>query len=116
MGKIFDTINNFNGDLTEIEKYLLKKDFYNSTMNPRFLNGTNYDDLTLNVPCLRYDCYFKKYTLRIFINLTDIYYELESPWSSFEKSRRYNPKDYNTIEAIDNLLDEICKDCWNEFC
>lgn len=115
MGKIFDSLINSNQNLAEIEKYLLERDFYNATMNPRFLNGINYDVLKLNMPCLRYDCYFKNYTLRIFINSIDIYYELESPWSSLEKSQRYNPKDYNTIEDIDNLLDEICRDCWDEF-
>lgn len=108
MGKKFDSLCNKESSYTDIEKYLLSLNFYWSTMAPRFLNGTDYDRLTHDKKCLRKDVIIKKnYTLRLFINDTDIYYEVETPWRSYDMSELFNAKEYKTVDDIDDLLDEI---------
>lgn len=112
MGKIFDNFNNI-GDKNPIEKYLKDRGFYDDTMHPRFTNGHRYRELSINKPCLRHDSIINgNCTLRIFINATDIYFEVETSYRSYKTSDRYNPKDYPTVSAIDSLLDEILERVW----
>lgn len=40
---------------SEIDNYLLKEGFYYDTMNPRFMNGDDYDKLKLDKRVLRFD-------------------------------------------------------------
>lgn len=109
MGKLFDRLNNV-GDEIPVKKYLKKKGFYEDTMDPRFMNGYCYDQLITGKPCLRHDSDINDgCTLRIFINETDIYFEVQTSYSSYQTSDRYEPKDYPTVEDIDKLLDEILK-------
>lgn len=107
MGKMFDELNTVR-ELTPIEKYLKDRDFYEDTMNPRFMNGYGYDQLNIGKPCLRHDSDINGgCTLRIFINETDIYFEVQTSYSSYQCSDRYETKDYPTVVDIDNLLDKI---------
>lgn len=107
VGKLFDKLNNAESS-TPIEKYLEGKNFYKDTMHPRFMNGNCYGQLTIGIPCLRHDSSINDdCTLRIFINEIDIYFEVQTPYSSYETSDRYDPKDYPTVASIDNLLGEI---------
>ena len=111
MGKLFDRLNNIDNDMDTIASYLKEKGFYESTMEPRFMNGFDYNKLTHGRPCLRHDSTIKDdYTLRIFINDIDIYYEVQNPWRSYETSFRYDTINYDTVETIDALLDEILED------
>ena len=107
MGKIFDLLNNINYS-NLVQEYLLSRGFYRTSMNPRFLNGAGYDKLTIGASCMRHDSNINDgYTLRIFINSNDIYYEVENPWESYHFSDRYDPNNYSDVEGIDILLDII---------
>ena len=107
MGKLFDSLTNANHQ-SPINNYLREKGFYADTMNPRFMNGVDYDELTIGKHCLRHDSTVNNdCTLRIFINETDIYFEVQTSYRSYKNSGRYNPDDYPTVLEIDALLDEI---------
>lgn len=107
MGKLFDKLNNVK-DETSIEEYLNRRGFYLDTMNPRFMDVRGYSELTTDEPCFRHDSTINNdCTLRIFINETDIYFEVQTSYRSYELSDRYDPKDYPTVSDIDTLLDEI---------
>lgn len=105
MGKIFDSII---GNQDEISLYLKKRNFYESTMEPRFMNDFDYNKLNLGVPCLRRDIELKENTVRIFVNGFDVYCEVQSPWRSCVFSCRYNPAD--DIMELELLLDEVMSD------
>ncbi|NCI19706.1 hypothetical protein EJM73_08720 [Clostridium botulinum] len=111
MGKLFDKLNNVQVAKNQIEKYLKERGFYIDTMSPIFLNGYDYDKLTLNKSCLRHDSIINQGdTLSIFINEIDIYFEVQSSYSSYITSDRYNSQDYLTVSDIDTLLDEIMEE------
>lgn len=79
MGVKFNNLCESEDHLTCIEKYLLSLKFYRSEMRPRFLDGNGYDDLNIGKPCLRKDVSIKdNYTLRVFVNTYDIYYEVQT--------------------------------------
>lgn len=111
MGKLFDKVNELtNNGSCSIGTYLKTKGFYISTMNPRFMNGKNYDDLSIGETCLRHDSTIKNnHTLRIFVNKKDIYYEIQTPWGGYETSCRYDAEEYDSVDAISVLLDEILR-------
>lgn len=111
MGRKFDRLINKDNFATPIQKYLIDKGFYESTMNPRFFNGVGCNELTFGAPCLRFDLGIKEdYTLRIFINEIDIFYEVENSYRSYETSGRHESSNYITVKDIDILLDEIIED------
>ena len=96
-------------ELNAITKHLKTLEFYEDSMNPHLKDGYDYKNLSRNEACLRRDIVEDGHTLRIFINQTDIYYEIESPWKSCKESCRFDPTDYPTIEALDELLKEISR-------
>lgn len=106
MGEVFD---NFIGkSKNPIQKYLMDRGFEEGTMNPRFMNGFKYDNLTIDKKCLC--CYIPLHdgrSLSIFINDIDIYYEVETSYRSYDSSNRYDSKEYTDVEIISVLLDKI---------
>lgn len=109
MGKLFDSVisNSNTGCSLEISEYLLERDFSVDTMNPKFLDGLDYENLTIGKPCLLKTCCISNRYFYVYINNKDIYYELETSWGSYCSSRRYDATEYDTVEKLDELLDEI---------
>ena len=108
MGKLFDNYIGIEKD-DDISKYLKDREFYGATMNPRFMNAASYKKITnLKAPCLRRDMNIRDgMTLRIFINIFDIYYEIENDYRSLEMAGRFDPNNYTDENAIAELLDKI---------
>lgn len=106
MGEVFD---NFIGkSQSPIQKYLMDRGFEEGTMNPRFMNEYQYDDLTIDKKCLCiYISLADGRSLSIYINDKDIYYEVETSYRSYDSSCRYDAKEYDNEEAISLLLDKI---------
>lgn len=97
----------------EIDNHLLELGFYYSEMNPRFMNGNNYDDLTLNAKVLRFDGNHPDDdggVQRVFMNKNEIYVERQTNYRSYDGS---NYRDLSVIdeplsfELLNSILDEI---------
>ena len=87
MGKLFDFIasNSDTGCSLEISEYLLNRDFLIGTMSPRFLNGFDYEKLTIGKPCLSKTCCIDDRYFYLYINNKDIYQS---------SKRRPHPKNF----------------------
>lgn len=93
----------------EVDAYFKNLEFYEDTMNPRFMGEYGYDNLTLDAPVLRFDSHDNEgYTTRIFLNKKEAYTEKQSPWRSYDSSNHIAfPSPPKTIQEIEDVLDEL---------
>jgi hypothetical protein len=96
----------------EVDEYLKKHEFYESTMNPRFFGEETYssDIISDGARCLRLDTEDPKnreYTMRIFITHEEVYMEVQNSWRSFDRSYHKKLDESVTLSNVDGILDEI---------
>jgi hypothetical protein len=90
----------------EIERYFTNFGFYPYTMNPRFMNAWDYDNITKDAPCIRID-FGNDYTFRVFMNRVEMYLEVQNPWRGFEVCNYYKFEKNPDLEAIETQLNLI---------
>ncbi|UJH95645.1 hypothetical protein [Bacillus phage vB_BtM_BMBsp2] len=96
----------------DVDVYLKGEGFYESTMNPRFLDDWSFVDKIEchGVPCLRLDTddpHARDYTMRIFVSATELYMEVQTSYGSLDRSYHVAAPDGVTMETIDELMDEL---------
>ncbi|BEU14808.1 hypothetical protein [Bacillus phage CM1] len=96
----------------DVDAYLKGEGFYESTMNPRFLDDWSFVNHINNhgAPCLRLDTndpYDRDYTMRIFVSATELYMEVQTSYGSLDRSCHVTAPDGVTMETIDELMDEL---------
>ncbi|UXQ89016.1 hypothetical protein Thu_173 [Bacillus phage Thurquoise] len=95
-----------------VDAYLKGEGFYESTMNPRFLNDWSFVSSIQNhgAPCWRLDTgdpNDSDYTLRIFVSETELYMEVQTSYGSLDRSYHVATPEGVTMETVDDLLDEL---------
>lgn len=104
----------------EIDGHFLSLGFYEHTMNPRFMNSNEYDNLMHDEPVLRFDGdwdYHREGVQRVFMNQYEIYVERQTNYRSFDGSSYHKFETHPTsIEEIEELLEELVEshDSWSE--
>jgi hypothetical protein len=100
----------------EIDAYFKGLGFYESDMNPRFMNGYDYDKITTHdAPVLRFDGDWDwdgNGVQRVFMNEREVYVERQTSYRSFDSGEYHKFKfdDEPTIEEIERVLDEIVRE------
>lgn len=89
-----------------LEAYLRSLGFYEYTMNPRFLNGYDYDKLTTDVPCLRKD-FGNAYSFRVFVNQRELYLEVQTPYRSLETSKHVTFESPPRLRELEKYFNEL---------
>lgn len=98
----------------EVDTYLKGEGFYESTLNPLFLDDWSFVDHIKNhgAPCLRLDTSDRTngnsgYPLRVFVAATELYMEVQTSWGSLDRSYHVHAQYGITMENIDELIDEL---------
>ena len=93
----------------EIDDHFKSMGFYDDTMNPRFMNGYDYDKLSVDEPVLRHDSdYNDGGVIRVFMNTTEVYVEVQTPYRSYEYSSYEKFEEPPTsIDEIEEVLDRL---------
>lgn len=95
----------------EIDNHFKDLRFYEHTMDPRFYNVGNWDDLTLGVPVLRFDANWNDGGVqRVFMNQNEIYVERQTNYRSYDGSSYHKFETPPTsIEEIEEVLNSVVK-------
>ena len=98
----------------QVDEYLKGNGFYESTLNPRFLNDWSFVDHIKEhgAPCLRLDTTDRdrgnpEYTLRVFVATNELYMEVQTSWGSLDRSYHVHAQYGITMDNIDELMDEL---------
>lgn len=96
----------------QIDEYFLDLGFYEYKMNPRFMDGYDYEKLTHDAPVLRFDGDWDRGgTQRVFMNTNEIYVERQTNYRSFDGSDYHkfeNPP--TSIQEIEEVLQKLIKE------
>lgn len=94
---------------TEVDKHFLDLEFYQDTMNPRFMNGYGYDMIrTIGNKCLRHDSSDREGKItRVFFNRLDLYIEVQTPYRSYDTSWYRQFDSTPTVAEVEEFLNDI---------
>lgn len=97
----------------EVDVYLLSHGFEYSEMSPRYMNDESHFSSIehLHKPCLKLVAGCPKNkgdVVRVYINKSEVYKEIECSWSSFRSSNHieFRYSNFNT-ESVDEILDAL---------